>query len=316
MALELVLNELSAAPPADDVLRGRERIGLFVDVVRKCASAGFPKILRVTRSFFQVLLAPGYPVGRWLSDTAVDRDVRLVLRTWSTKAPYIEDLLENELKAAAGITEFAVDETQVTGLAVAYLLDTIAISFASDVRWATSRVALRLRGLDDDSNLSEEMVEVKHASAGEHVDGYQGWISARRRTDVSDGIGMWAQRSVLFESLDFCSRVEGQLSSLADNNPELALIVRACFELQDYCTTWTEGAFNPSALLSVSVDSKATLDKYGAERDFLCPDGKTRRFSWHLKRGARRVYFIPDPTARRILIGHVGLHLRTVLYSN
>jgi hypothetical protein len=68
--------------------------------------------------------------------------------------------------------------------------------------------------------------------------------------------------------------------------------------------------------LSVSVDSKATLEKFGAERDLLCPDGKTRRFSWHLKRGARRVYFIPDPTARRILIGHVGLHLRTVLYSN
>jgi hypothetical protein len=233
MALELVLNELSAGAAAD-LLQGRERIETFVRLVGECAAAGFPKVLRVTRNFFQELLAPNYPIARWMSDRAVDRDTRVPLQTWSTKAPYIEDLLENELRNSADITEFMLGRTAVLGFAVAYLLDTLAVSFASHERWNRSRVELLIRELDENGDISEEAVEVRHASTCPHVENHRAWIGARRREDVIDGPDLWARRGILFERLDFCPSVGSQLSPMAARNPELGLVVRAFFDLQDY----------------------------------------------------------------------------------
>ena len=95
-------------------------------------------------------------------------------------------------------------------------------------------------------------------------------------------------------------------------------VVRRLFELERYCQESTTGAFEPTRLSTkASPESQVTLNQYGKERTFLCPDDIERTFSWHLRLtpGAWRLYFIPFPKTRKMIIGYIGPHLRTVKYN-
>lgn len=89
------------------------------------------------------------------------------------------------------------------------------------------------------------------------------------------------------------------------------------FQLQTYCQEWTEDRFDPKQLPTrASPESQVTLNQYGKERTFRCPDNRERTFSWHLRLtpGAWRLYFIPRKETRQMIIGYIGPHLPTVKY--
>ena len=60
-----------------------------------------------------------------------------------------------------------------------------------------------------------------------------------------------------------------------------------------------------------------TLQQYGAQHTFQCPDGKPRVFSWHVPMtpGAWRLFFYPDGRKRKAFIGHIGSKLPNVSYA-
>jgi hypothetical protein len=71
-----------------------------------------------------------------------------------------------------------------------------------------------------------------------------------------------------------------------------------------------------------SGESTQTLEHgtYGPMREFICPDGRKRQFSNHLKLRSSnwRIYyweFRDEAKNGRALIGYVGTHLPTVKYS-
>lgn len=66
------------------------------------------------------------------------------------------------------------------------------------------------------------------------------------------------------------------------------------------------------------TESKETMDRYAKDRTFSGPGGRQWVCKKHLKVGAHggaekvlRIYFCEDPDTGRIVIGHVGEHLRT-----
>jgi hypothetical protein len=62
-----------------------------------------------------------------------------------------------------------------------------------------------------------------------------------------------------------------------------------------------------------SVDSAATLQEFGGDRTFLCPDGERRTFSQHLKlRHTWRIYVYVLPDSGLCCVGYAGPHLPTV----
>lgn len=77
---------------------------------------------------------------------------------------------------------------------------------------------------------------------------------------------------------------------------------------------WRKGGFDYHQLHPASGEGKATMDRYGDERNFLCPDGQKRTFEWHLKGlpNAWRIHIWADSHSRKILIGYVGRHLPTI----
>ena len=287
----------------------------LVDTIRTCATLGVRSVLRTPANFKQFLLAENYPIGRWAADTEVGADYRRLFLTWTTKAPFLVDLVGSELYAQHAVGDFLFGGVRAEGLGAAFLLDGLSVSFRSNEAWDDPNVELAVTTISEGGeDLIQQIIRVRHASAPGHIVQHRSWISLRRMTDVSGGDDLWRRRVEIFPSLDFCSLVSEQLCGLSENDVRFAIAVKGLGELQEYCVAWIEGPFNPEGLYNVSLESAITLQKYGSYREILAPDGTKRQFSWHLKRRNMRIYFFPDPVTRRILVGYVGLHLPTVKY--
>ncbi len=155
---------------------------------------------------------------------------------------------------------------------------------------------------------------IHHASTRDHILKHVDWILHRIQTTVSDGRVLWRNMSDFFPLLNCCTEVEEQMANL----PKLALasITRGLFHLNAFCVGWQSGGFDANRVgCNVSPDSTPTLQQYAEEREFTCPDGQKRVFSWHVKAGKWRIYFDPAPGVGHLFIGYVGGHLRTVAFN-
>ena len=80
---------------------------------------------------------------------------------------------------------------------------------------------------------------------------------------------------------------------------------------------WQAGYFSLEGYpFEESGESEPTLNKYGGERTFLCPDGEERLFERHvkLKECNWRIHFFPEVKTTKVIIGYVGSHLPTDKY--
>lgn len=315
MAFDLIFNELSGVTPAHDHEIGRQWMEEFVATLRKTRSIGMSGGLRVPRRFHEILLAPDYPIGRWAGDRSVDRDQREFFRVVVTKAPYLEELMTDNLKSSYELAEFTCEGRPSLGLAVAFLLDSLGISLSSSSLWRASNIRLRVVSIDASTvELLDEYSTVRNASTPAHLAEHSSWISKRRIEDIRDGQDLWERRASLFRSLNFCVEIEPQVKSLTASDPCFVFAVQGLLRLQDFCTNWTLPTFDPGPLGDCSIESQPTMQQYGAERMFTDQEGQRRAFEWHLKKFSFRMYFIPIVAERRILVGYVGRHLRTVKF--
>ena len=144
-----------------------------------------------------------------------------------------------------------------------------------------------------------------------------GYPVAKWRNDheVDSGSDLWKRREELFPSLQFCETAGEQIQALPSGNPMLRPIMKRLSEFENFCKNWHEGPFDPQEITGrVTLESQVTLERFGQERTFRCPDGNERIFSWHarLTPGAWRVYFYPLEDKRQLIIGYFGSHLQTV----
>ena len=309
MALEMVLNELSLQMAAD-IHTARGWMEAFIQTVGTANSRGVSRVIRTKSDIFDITLAVGYPLRRWLNDQEVDRDMRLYIKVLTTKAPFWEDL--PDLYDSVLACEFMFNDLEAQGLGAAYLLGALAVSLPSEESWNSARLTLNVNWISEGDQLDEKTVEVIHASQPSHVVEHTQWISERLRSDVQDGAGLWNRRDELFPYLAFCEAVGEQIQSLSPTmlNP----VVRGLFNLEAYCQNWSEGGFDPTQLATkATTETQRTLYQYGKERNFLCPGGERRTFSWHIRLTPHgwRVYFHPEPGTRTIIIGYIGPHLPT-----
>ena len=306
----MVLNELSLRSPANDIPTAQQWMLDLISTINVAAGHGVKKIIHINRDLFDVVLAPDYPIARWLNDSQVDKDTRRFFRSLTTKLSFIADL-----------PEFWYQEDQANGLGFAFQYELLAVSLRSELHWRSSRLKLEIRypELDENDQLVTEQVEVIHASHNDHVLEHANWIKNRIQTEVqttiADGLNLWSRKRELFPNLQFCESVGTQLQELLHGNLMLQPIVRRLLELERFCKDWQGGPFNHENLpCIVTPDSAVTLSMYGRERTFLCPDGERRIFTWHVRLtpNAWRLYFHPEEETRQLIIGYIGPHLPTV----
>jgi hypothetical protein len=183
----------------------------------------------------------------------------------------------------------------------------------SDVAWDNPHIECEVWEITD-TCIQGRNESVHHASAPVHVASNADWIRDRIVHSVDDGRQLWNHSREFFPSLEYCSTVEAQMIDLP--SASLACIMRGLFQLNSFCLVWKTGAFDPKLVgCSVSPESAQTLEMYGPERTFLCPDGLTRTFNWHTKLGRWRIYFDPVHGPGRLIVGYVGGHLRAASFG-
>jgi hypothetical protein len=313
--LDMVFNDLSVYPPAENRRTAQQWMSGLLDTVRLAVKSGLNRALRTDENFFAIVLAPNYPLAAWRGDNNVDKEERRYFRSIATKAPFLYDL--PEVEDGMLLFEYKFEGIQAKGLGVAIQIDALALSFRSAQAWERPYLEVQTTQVEQDGSLSETNDEVVHASSVEHVFEHQAWIENRVKRSIQDGSDLWDRRHQLLSTLVFCESVESQMKDrdLRGGDPLLQFVVRALFGLDDFCKKWTVGPFDPTSLgHGASPESEPTLQQFGAQRTFTCPDGEQRLFKWHVKIGykAWRIHFFPDDNTRTIIVGYLGRHLPTV----
>lgn len=306
----MFVNELSLSPAAVDVATGQDRARQFVNTMMAATARGVRRTLRLPEDFFAKPIAPGYDGYVWSCDNRIEREVRQYFRSLATKAPFLRD--EPGTEAAWADIDCCWHTQLALGLKAAYVADGLALSMSSRQEWDNVSIICEIQEIVD-GDISCRCESIHHASSTEHLDPQMDWIQQRIRTMVAHGKELWRHVGDFFPSLDCCSVVEEQMASLPAQS--LASITRGLFRLNTFCVGWQSGTFDPDAVgCVVSPESDSTLQMYGAERTFLCPDGQKRVFSWHAKVGLWRIYFDPAQGPGRVFVGYVGKHLRTAKF--
>ncbi|MFB2835868.1 hypothetical protein [Floridanema evergladense] len=280
----------------------------LIATARTAAELGVNSSLRTHSEFYATVLASNYSISDWLIDKNVDREEsRFILL--STKTPFLADIQNADIEDRNLRSEFSCEGELVEGLGFAFLLEYLALSIRSEPKWDTSSLVIEVTWLEDDNNLSSEILTIVHASRLEHLQSHITWIQNRLKTGVRDGLDLWNRRSDLFSSLTFCETVGKQVQSLSSGSPMLRQIVKRLFELENYCKNWTSGSFNKDSLpCKVSPESDTRLQQFEQKLTFRCPDGERRIFSWHVRMtpGAWRLHFSVESGPRKIIIGYIG----------
>lgn len=310
MDLEMVLNELSLLTPAADVSTARQWMSDFITTVRTATTQGVNRVIRTQSDFQSTILASDYPVARWRNDQAVDREARLFFKALITKAPFLTDVSDSQkIAETVDLSEFKHQGVQASGLGIAYLMDTLALSLISENRWDCNRLQMEVRRLGEDGEIIDKTVEIIHASRSKHVQEHTAWLKHRIRTGVRDGVELWNRREELFPSLEFCEDVRSEMQSLGSSNPMLQQVKKRLFELEHYCESWKTGVFDSDSLPSkTSPESESRLQQFRQKLTVRCPDGEERIFSLHVRMtpGPWRLHFSVELGPGKIIIGYIG----------
>jgi len=315
--IDLVFNELSLTPRFVDVAAARQAMERFVATITASRKGGIAGSLRVPENFYASDLTGDYSIANWQFDKDVSREKRLFLGQLATKSPYLDGLLGSAVADRFDRSDFLFGSTRALGLGVAYLLDAAGISLSNAAPWNTTSITIQFATVEETSaEILDRAVEVRHVSEPDHVAVLVAQIRTQRLDAVDCGTALWICCNEILDRLQFCAGVETQMSSLTMGTGGVPLVLRALRELQGACEAWEDGAFDSRTIPNTTREGEATLQKYGEERTFMKPDGEPELFSWHIKRGAFRIYFIPNPNDRTCLVGYVGPHLRTVRNRN
>lgn len=172
MDVEMVFNELSAVVPAPDIRAAGERMSIFIETTVVATSKyKLSRVLRIEKVFFDMLLAPDYPLKKWLNDKQADIEARRRFRSLTTAYPPLADFEDTDIEEQYIETDFQYKNKRADGLGIAYLLDALALSFQSDSEWNTSQIRL------DGSQI------VHHASSSDHVKENADWIRQQQEKD-------------------------------------------------------------------------------------------------------------------------------------
>jgi hypothetical protein len=323
MELEMVLNELSLRPIANNIPTARQRMSDLILTAIVATRHGVKSVMRTYSNLDTEELAPGYPVARWRNDGKVDIEMQRFYRTLVTKSPFLDDITNPDILNSVDLSDCFCGEDRAIGLGVAFWLEALAVSLRSETRWYDTYLQIRISQIGDDEEIEDTFEEIPHTSRSDHIREHLVWIAKRLRegdqTQVRDGIDIWQHKADWFPSLYFCETVGEQMRTLLHANLMLMPIMKRLRELEDFCKAWYEGPFDHNKISSkATAESTATLEMYGSQRTFQCHDGETRLFSWHIRLtpGSWRLYFYPLPEEKKLIIGYIGPHLPTVHYPH
>lgn len=250
-----------------------------------------------------------YHIRQWLSNLTFDDRSRFLVYT--TSKPFIFDY-----------PIYYFQETQTSGFAFACENDLLSASFDPHKKWTEIKYQLKKQYIDETSQeYKEEETFVYHFSTEKHLNDLKEWFKSHldinvKFKSIKHMEEFWAKRSSIFSNLIFCDGVKEQLKVFSFKDPRFSKAFSKLYMIDSYLSNLPEEAkLNIEEFPGdISNESEATLNQYTDERTFRCPDGYKRVFDWHIKLGDIRIHFLPDTSAKKIIVGYIGKHLRTAKY--
>jgi len=146
--MELVFNELTCFPYADDYTKCYTIVELFVKTYKESESHGFKRIRFQQASFDQIFLMRDYTLADFLKDHPNNKFAQILFSV--KRYPFIDDDSEEEKRYIQNHFFLSKNggKISVHGIAAAYLYNTIGIGFLSEVFWDTIVFVLQIEGLE------------------------------------------------------------------------------------------------------------------------------------------------------------------------
>lgn len=256
-----------------------------------------------------------------------ERDLLAFLRQKMNKGPYVERLLDEEVGYHECYLFDSREEVTGTSVAGATAFKGILVSLQNAPSYSGEKVhVLYMEG--------EEEISFDEKEVDNQLDPERAKIFTRNfieNQDIKSFEELWRKRDTLFPHLKFCNSVEKNLKKLESRSSLFVLnaIRRHLKCMEKYQWRLEKSRHRVSANkkktpdyrkmgIETSIESGSTINKYGHTREFICPDGKTRLFTWHSKlKGHKNIrihFYPPDDEVQDFLIGYVGKKLPTVDY--
>ena len=339
-----IFNDLSL--PFADKFEVQKHIKHFADIFSK-AEPYTPNVLRLPNhlgdNLLTLELAANYRLADWLFnplDFTVEElvhiqnegnnlseaelkarqydidDLRTRIKSLITYSPLISET-DEDAKNTNDYSDFTLtigDGThKAASLGAAYLLESIAISFLSSDFWDSHEFLVNQDYLTEDDIEQLEPV-ARHAATVLNFEQHIKWLNKQREDTLKQGEDVWQQRETILPNLILCPEVEGQLKKFGSSLD----FTRALDRLQKL--NQLVGDLKNNQLgdknyadygLTVSGESKLTMDNYGGKRKFRLPNGRREIFEDHIKiGGSLRIHFWIDVN-NIFYIGYIGVHLKT-----
>lgn len=181
-----------------------------------------------------------------------------------------------------GEVEYRFAESRTDGIGTAHLIDGLAVSLPLEERWNREWITPKRSALEESDDgvlhLHEEEVEVRHASALEHLTVHEEWAKATGLADVRTGQALWDSRADFFPHLRFLHRVEEDLRTL--HHYWLAPVKDLLLGLDASLNAWnTQKSPEPAWHTKVTPESETRRRLCG----FTDLDGITRVFDLHAR---------------------------------
>lgn len=323
MKADLVFNDLSVVE-ADSTDSARN---WFTETLSAVAELIDQKVcnpvLYAEQDLYEILLTDDYGFNEWLDELDYQDDLRLLAQQLTTKTPVHE-----HLKAIAqDIDDFSRSEFRLksnsdqicNALGVALISDGFSISFPSQPQWCVPFIEVEqiLYGGSDELSLEQTVQHrVRSVSTVAYVDEVvRDWRRSigehcRNTDDLLNG---WA---AAFPYLDFCQEYKSKILPNLQG-ATFKSVIRRLRELDDCCHSWdTKDIMYP---MSARSESKATMNQteLANMRLATCPYNGNQHFTMHcnIEPKGYRLYWFEDKNRKRLTVGYVGPHLKTVSFK-
>ncbi|XDD53659.1 hypothetical protein AB3N62_14395 [Leptospira sp. WS4.C2] len=308
--MDIYFNELSLGNSV--ILKDKINEGMiqFIKTFQSSSKYGFTKI-RFAKGLDEILLSEDYSLKNWIYDGRRD-NLRTLLLGVSVK-PFIDEKREKI------VSEFIDTKVEVEledksykislGIFGAYLSQSIAIGFVFQKYWERVFLAIRIYN-GEEVALNETIPNIYSPNSIQQFD-VEMKIYLALKKEIESMEDFLDKVSEIFPQLFFCDNAKEQLYRISVGDMRFNNLLKKLIRLNSKVSSWLDGGFDFKNLgIECSPDSPERIKKTLDKRSFLCPDGRIRVFSLHLKwsigKDEVRLYFFPDPENRKIYIGYIG----------
>lgn len=174
--MELVFNEISLKDNPDNKYQAISVLENFAETCSTLKREGFNK-LRIESNFWNSLYFEDNDINTFLSQMS-SRTKSSFLRSFIRK-PFIADDFISEADENFAANYYSFNDIEITGLAYAFLLDTISVSLSTKAIWDNPEIEIT-----EVSNDIRKNVIVKNASKPEHTDHHKNWIEEKKPIEL------------------------------------------------------------------------------------------------------------------------------------